>query len=99
MVKKNLAQQVNGGGGGGNSRNDQDFEERKFLEILNQTANQGIGTTSMSGIHTISVDPRGTRDDSLELSPPSTMKKDITSASAKKLQVHVPPLKTNGIVA
>lgn len=69
------------------------------MEILNQTANQGIGTTSISRINQTSVDPRGAIDDSLELSPPSTMKKDITTASAKKLQVHVPPLKTNGIVA
>lgn len=56
------------------------------MEILNQTANQGIGTTSMSGIHQTSVaDPRGAIDDSLELSPPSTMKKDINTASARKL--------------
>jgi|LauGreDrversion4_2_1035121.scaffolds.fasta_scaffold357288_2 hypothetical protein len=36
-------------------------------------------------------------EDSLELSPPTTLKKDITTASAKKLQVHVPPLKTSAI--
>lgn len=100
VLKKNL-QVVNN-----SSRNNEGAdtaEERKFMEILNQTANQvgPAGTPALSSIPMNQENhmrgPGITMDDSLELSPPSTLKKDIGSASAKKLQVHVPPLKTTGI--
>jgi len=60
------------------------MEEKKFLEILNQTS--ANVTPILAKI-----------DDSLELSPPSTMMKKEINSSAKRLQVHVPPLKTTSL--